>query len=143
MNIQSINEAITKAQKSNSKPYQIFSSNPIKANKGSIRKTLLDNKDLYGLKEVSQGANGVHLSAGAVEGLVELIRYNSDFSTGNLKSHSDFLFGKKLEQQFTKIQIDEIIENKNIEINGKKISTFDLTEEMNSNDSINALKLNL
>ena len=69
MNIQSINEAITKAQKSNSKPYQIFSSNPIKANKGSIRKTLLDNKDLYGLKEVSQGANGVHLSAGAVEGL--------------------------------------------------------------------------
>jgi nucleoside diphosphate kinase len=114
---------------------------PESANKGSIRRELLDNKDSFGLEEVSQGLNGVHLSAGPVEGLIELMRYNSDFRNDTIcKSHKDFSFGKNIEANFTPSEVESILSNINLQVDGKMVSIFDLTEEKNSDDAIQILK---
>ncbi|TAD96382.1 MAG: hypothetical protein EAZ97_14115 [Bacteroidetes bacterium] len=118
----------------------IGTTNPQTAASGSLRKSLLDKKDELGLAEVSQGMNGVHLSAGAVEGLVELIRYNSNFASKELKTFTDFSFGKSLKSNFSDAQIDSILNNENVNVDGKNISIFDLTEEKDSDEAIAILK---
>lgn len=119
----------------------IGSTNPSKAESSSIRRNLLDNCESYGLAEVSQGVNGVHLSAGPVEGLVELVRYNSNFSdTSAIKTIGDFAFGKLLLKHFTEKQIEAIVSNTNVNYEGKTISVFDLTEEKDSDEAIALLK---
>ena len=119
----------------------IGSTNPAKAETSSIRRNLLDNCETFGLAEVSQGVNGVHLSAGPVEGLVELVRYNSNFAdTSAVKTIADFAFGKMLLNNFSEAQIATILANANINYEGKTISIFDLTEEKNSDEAIALLK---
>ena len=87
--------------------------------------------------------NGVHLSAGPVEGLVELIRYNSDFSSQNgIKNISDYSFGRALKSEFTEEQINRIMSNEDLIIENTKVSIFDLTEEKNSDEAIESLKKN-
>lgn len=118
----------------------IGATNPINAHKGSLRREFLDNKEELGLSEVSQGVNGVHLSAGPVEALIELKRYNSNFSDNSkIKDFSDYLFGKKLQENFEQ-QFDDIVNNINVSIDGKSISIFDLTEEKNSDEAVELLK---
>jgi nucleoside diphosphate kinase len=119
----------------------IGSTFPESANQGSIRKELLIKKEILGLDEVSQGLNGVHLSAGPVEALIELCRYNSNFSNNeDIKDYTDFSFGKKLAENFEKSNVDKIISNVNVLIEGKNVSIFDLTEEKNADEAINILK---
>ncbi len=118
----------------------IGATNPNKASEKSLRKAFLENKEKLGLTEVSQGMNGVHLSAGPVEGLVELIRYHSDFEHHDLKTYKDFDFGKKLAEHFSEEQIHKILENVDMKVDGKMESVFDLTEEKNSDESIEILK---
>lgn len=119
----------------------IGATDPVKAAEGSIRRTLLENKANFGLPEVSQGMNGVHLSAGPVEGLIELIRYNSNFSQKNqIKDFRDFSFGKLLADNFTEDQIKYILSNPNVSVEGKVVSVFDLTEEQNSYEAVDKLK---
>ncbi|GAA4444349.1 hypothetical protein GCM10023091_34380 [Ravibacter arvi] len=118
----------------------IGATNPASAASGSIRRTLLDEKEALGLAEVGQGTNGVHLSAGPVEALVELRRYNSDFTVaGGEKKFSDFSFGKKLEAELGD-KINDITSNVNVVVDGKSTSIFDLTEEKNSDEAIELLK---
>lgn len=121
----------------------IGATNPNNANKGSLRREFLDNKDILGLSEVSQGVNGVHLSAGPVEALIELKRYNSNFADNNLiKDFSDYSFGKTLKDNFNG-QFDAIVNNINVSVDGKATSIFDLTEEKNSDEAVELLKLYL
>jgi nucleoside diphosphate kinase len=118
----------------------IGATNPANAEEGSIRKSLLVKKDALGLAEVGQGTNGVHLSAGPVEALVELRRYNSDLSTpGGEKSYEDYRFGQALAAAFGG-KIDQIVQNANVMVDGKTTSIFDLTEEKNSDEAIELLK---
>lgn len=118
----------------------IGATNPTNANKGSLRREFLDNKDSLGLTEVSQGVNGVHLSAGPVEALIELKRYNSNFANNTeIKEFSDYSFGKQLQESFNG-QFDDIVNNINITVNGKSTSIFDLTEEKDSNEALETLK---
>lgn len=119
----------------------IGATSPQNAAEGSIRRELLNHKDELGLDEISQGLNGVHLSAGPVEGLVELIRYNSDFSdTSRIRQINDFNFGKTLLNKFNSDQIAAITSNKNVLVDGKTISVFDLTEEKDSDEAIALLE---
>ena len=118
----------------------IGATNPAKADSGSIRRSFLDNKDELGLAEVGQGTNGVHLSAGPVEALVELRRYNSDFSApGGEKDFTSFSFGKSLSEAFGD-KLADITGNINVVVDGKSTSIFDLTEERNSDEAIALLK---
>lgn len=122
----------------------IGATNPQAANAGSLRRTFLDRKDELGLSEVSQGSNGVHLSAGPVEALVELRRYNSNFSDGGKsREFTEFSFGKKLAATFSPEQIEKIVNNANVTVNGKSVSIFDLTEEKDADEAIGLLKANL
>ncbi len=119
----------------------IGATDPESAAEGSVRGTLLKNKDTFGLAEVSQGSNGAHLSAGPIEGLIELIRYNSNFGNADgAKTYKDFSFGKTLAENFSESQIELILANIDVEVDGESISIFDLTEEKNSDESIELLK---
>ncbi len=114
---------------------------PEKANSGSVRREFFDRKDEFGLPDVSVANNGIHLSAGPIEGLVELIRYNSNLSDkSKTKTAKDFSFGKKLHENFNASDVDKILSNVNVDANGKKVSVFDLTELMDSDQAITALK---
>jgi len=115
----------------------IGATKPSDAKEGSLRRVLLDKKDEFGLSEVSQGVNGVHLSAGPVEALIELKRYNSNFSDDTkVKDFSTFSFGKKLAENFSHDSAEKILTNANVDIDGRAISIFDLTEEKDSDEAI-------
>lgn len=119
----------------------IGATRPSDAKEGSLRRELLDRKDELGLAEVSQGVNGVHLSAGPIEGLVELRRYNSNFADkSQIKEFSSFSFGQKLAENFSPEAMEKILSNVNVEIDGKSVSVFDLTEEKDSDKAIDILK---
>jgi hypothetical protein len=118
----------------------IGKTNPADAETGSLRNELLTRKQSFGLDEVSASRNGFHLSAGPVEGLVELMRYCSDFAVDDLKKPGDFVFGKQLEANFTTEEISRICRNQLVEYKGNKISTFDLTEEKNGEEALRLLK---
>lgn len=118
----------------------IGKTNPADAAQGSLRNELLQKSGLLGLKAVSSSRNGFHLSAGPVEGLVELQRYCSDFSTGKVMRPENFVFGKQLSSYFNAEQVNKIMKNSAVKYNDQKISIFDLTEEKNSEEAIELLK---
>ena len=118
----------------------IGKTNPADAVPGSLRNELLVNKEKLGLNEVSASQNGFHLSAGPVEGLVELMRYGSDFAAADVKKPADFSFGRQLLKVFSEEATGIICSNRIVSYRGNKISTFDLTEEKNSREAIEILK---
>jgi hypothetical protein len=118
----------------------IGKTNPQDALQGSIRKELLERKNEFGLKEISSSWNGVHLSAGAVEGLVELMRYNSDYETNHISNISDYQFGRYLVKFFGKEKAAWLLTNPNMNYKGKEMSVFDLTEELNTEDCLLLLR---
>jgi hypothetical protein len=108
---------------------------PGKAVVGSIRNSLLERKKEFGLQEISANKNGVHLSAGPVEGVVEILRF-SEQHTGL----EDLVFGRMLQESFAAEQIEKILSNAFVKSGDGHISTFDLTEELDSGDAIERLK---
>ncbi len=118
----------------------IGKTNPADAEPGSIRRTLLDSRDEFGLAAVSSSWNGVHLSAGPVEGLVELIRYNSDFSSSSKLKPSDFSFGQALLKEFQPATVERILENPEVVYENNTVSVFDLTEEKDADEALPILR---
>lgn len=118
----------------------IGATNPFKANPGSLRRDFLDHMEEFGIPEVSQSYNGVHLSAGPVEALIEIHRFDSDFSKKDgEKDFLDIPFGLKLAETFNRIP-DAILNNSTVMVEGKSETIFDLTEEKNSDEAIELLK---
>jgi hypothetical protein len=117
----------------------IGATNPKDALPGSLRNLLLQNREIFGLHAVSSSWNGFHLSAGPVEGLVELMRYTSDFSKNEHRSLTDFRFGRMLAAKFSDEAIGKITGNASIDTGSKKTSVFDLTEEKDSKEAIEIL----
>lgn len=117
----------------------IGKTNPSDAAEGSLRHEILRHREAFGLQAVSSSQNGFHLSAGPVEGLVELIRYCSDYDTGCMADPQAFLFGRQLQEHFTRERIQWICQNNLVEFQGEKIRTFDLTEEKNSLQALQLL----
>ena len=113
---------------------------PEKAEKGTLRRDIFDQYGKLGFDDVSYVINSLHLSAGPVEGLLELKRFNSEFDRQSESSFSDFGFGKMLEVNFSGADFEKIVSNSTVNYQGKQISIFDLTEEMNSLDAIELLK---
>lgn len=113
--------------------------NPEKANAGSIRNTLLQKRDELGLKVVDQGTNGCHMSAGPLEAMVELRRF-----FGPDKDFANTSFGKQLlAAGATEASLAKFAANENVQAEGKSVSAFDATEEVNAVDAVNTLKANL
>ena len=118
----------------------IGKTNPADALPGSLRNILLTREKHFGLSDISASQNGFHLSAGPVEGLVELIRYLSDYSGHDIRKTGDFNFGKSLQAHFTDKEVETICNNSIVNYKGALISVFDLTEEKNSNEALELLK---
>lgn len=117
----------------------VGATNPLNAADKSIRKDLLLRKEEFGLKTINSSWNGVHLSAGPVEGLVELVRYNSDYKNNEKSTIDDYSFGRRLRENFSEEQIMKIMDNCNVSYENKTVSVFDLTEEKNSDEALRLL----
>ena len=118
----------------------IGATNPAKAAPGSIRASLLARRAEFGLGEVNQGFNGVHLSAGPLEGLVELVRFASDRAAGTSLSPQETCFGRLLAAAgFSAQRVQALMANPDLNVDGQQISAFDLTEEMDAAEAVQAL----
>lgn len=118
----------------------IGATRPNEAEAGSLRNTFYLKKEELGIPEVSQAINGVHLSAGPIEGLIELMRYNSDYANGVTQKPSDYAFGCALASQFSDADVQKILSNITVMVDGKNTPLFDLTEEKDADAAIQILK---
>ena len=109
---------------------------PEKASTESIRGALYKQYGKFGFDNVSYVLNSIHLSAGPLEGLLELQRFNSTFEKNEEVPINDFSFGKMLTENFTKTEIEKICSNPMVNYKGKTISLFDLTEELNCDKAL-------
>lgn len=113
---------------------------PADAAPGSIRRTLLEQASELGLQAVTPSWNGVHLSAGPIEGLIELIRYQSDFESGKVLSVDDFALGRELVQRFGESTTQWLLGNPELSTDKGKVSVFDLTEEQNATAAVERIQ---
>jgi len=112
---------------------------PTKALDGSLRNQFLKIKSELGLKSVDQGSNGVHLSAGPLEGMVELQRFFTDHD-GKAISFGDTAFGSYLEGHGASAEsVTKFGSNPDADKDGKKVSLFDLTEEKSFDEAAKIL----
>ncbi len=116
----------------------IGSTDPAAAETGSIRRELLESADELRLSAVTPNLNGVHLSAGPVEAVVELIRFTDD-RTGAPPSYGDFTFGETLLREFSVAATEAILSNPDVVVDGATVSIFDLTEELDADEAIRVL----
>ncbi len=114
--------------------------NPAKANPGSLRRILLEKREALGLEEISQGINGVHLSAGPVEGLVELCRFSGLNPEQDLNTIGSFALGQALLRAASPATVRDILRDTKISVGGKPVSVFEATEEKNADDALAILK---
>lgn len=107
--------------------------NPLKADPASIRGQLLARQQELGMEDVSQGANGIHLSAGPLEGMVELTRFFSDEESGRKLESSGTAFGTLLANEGLSAKtIESFADNPSALLDGKPVTSFDMTEEMDA-----------
>jgi hypothetical protein len=117
---------------------------PAEAKAGSVRKGLLERQTDFKLGVVSPNLNGVHLSAGPVEGLVELMRFTQNREEPAARRDlTGFMFGKLLSEQFDANMIEEILGNCEVETESGVSTTFDITEELDSDDALLILRSTL
>ncbi len=120
----------------------IGSTDPSKAEPGSLREVFLTKRKELLIPEISPNLNGAHLSAGPVEALAELVRFTADRSDSSRSAKSrpeDFAFGRMLRKHFDEEEINAIISNEDVVKDGKTISIFDLTEELDSDEAVSRL----
>ena len=111
---------------------------PEKAEMGTIRRDLFEQFGKFGFEGVSYVINSVHLSAGPLEGLIELMRFNT---VGHQKPLiKDFLFGNILHENFSNEICNHILTNPIGKFKEKEISVFDLSEELNSEEAIHLFR---
>ncbi len=114
---------------------------PHRAAVNSIRWRMAQNRQRLGLREVSINCNGIHLSAGPLEGMVEVIRFfGSTIETGELTWETT-AFGQLLGREgFEPGEIRELAMNPTLKHEGQRLSAFDLTEERDARDAVNLLR---
>lgn len=120
----------------------VGATNAATANPGSLRGILFARQGDLGLAEVSQRFNGIHLSAGPVEGLAELVRFAPRDGEGRKDAVvTDFVFGRKLAESFDMADVHYLLGNPDVEYEGRNLSVFDLTEELDSGDALERLRI--
>lgn len=109
----------------------IGTTDPAKADGASIRGRLFADPAGFGLETVSYNFNGVHMSAGPLEGLAELNRFfGSDVPV------SDWTFAQTLRAAgVSEDGVAELLKNPVIEAGGERGTAFDLTEGVDAADA--------
>ncbi len=103
----------------------IGSTDPAKADAGSIRGRLFADPSGFGLASVNSNFNGVHMSAGPLEGLAELGRFFGDAQDWGFA-------GALAEAGASPEDIAGLVENPAIEVDGERTTAFDTTEGLNA-----------
>ncbi len=105
----------------------IGATDPSQASARSLRGILYADPASFGLTAVNSNFNGVHMSAGPLEGLGELDRF-----FGEVQPLTDWLFARTLAAAGASPDaIAELLENPVIETDGERGTAFDLTEGIN------------
>jgi hypothetical protein len=114
---------------------------PEAANQGSMRRIFLDRRAELKISTISRGYNAVHFSAGPLEGMVETIRYFSDYANQRPVDISMTCFGQLLlDKSFDRSDIEWLMANPTVSINGVQAPAFDLGEEIQPADAVRQLK---
>lgn len=116
----------------------IGTTNPQKAKPKSIRGQLLARQKELGLATVDQSLNGVHLSAGPLEALIELRRFSHHLEKGPPPIES-FEFGKRLLARFGPRVTNVLLTNPLVPTPQGELSLFDLSEEMDAECAVEAI----
>lgn len=110
----------------------IGATDPAKADGASIRGRLFADPAGFGLTTVSYNFNGVHASAGPLEGLAELQRF---FADG--ERVSDWTFAQALlAAGVTADHVEELVANPVLEADGERGTAFDLTEGLDASAAV-------
>jgi hypothetical protein len=105
----------------------IGATDPSQAAARSIRGILYADPAAFGLTAVNSNFNGVHMSAGPLEGLGELDRF-----FGEVQPLTDWSFARTLAAVGAPADaVTGFLENPVIETNGERGTAFDLTEGVN------------
>jgi hypothetical protein len=105
----------------------VGATDPSQANARSLRGTLYADPASFGLTSVNSNFNGVHMSAGPLEGLGELDRF-----FGEVQPLTDWSFARTLAAAGASTEaITGFLDNPVIEIDGERGTAFDLTEGVN------------
>lgn len=114
---------------------------PQRAAVNSIRWSIAQTRQGLGMREVNINRNGIHLSAGPLEGMVEVIRFfGSTIEKGELTWEAT-AFGQLLGQEgFEPGQIRDLAMNPTLKHEGQRLSAFDLTEERDARDAVSLLR---
>jgi hypothetical protein len=119
----------------------IGDTDPALAVAGSFRAELLEKKDAFGMSVVNKGLNGSHLSAGPLEGMVEVIRFTSNRAAGTVIAPEQTNFGHTFIQAGGTIaELQTLMGNPLVSAGGKTQSAFDATEHRDMSESINLLR---
>jgi hypothetical protein len=106
----------------------IGATDPAKAAAGSIRGRLRADPAAYGLTTVNSNFNGVHMSAGPLEGLGELARF-----FGEVQDLPAWTFAQHLRDAgLTDDDLPGLLANPVITVDGERGTAFDLTEGVNA-----------
>jgi hypothetical protein len=106
----------------------IGATDPSKAASGSIRGTLRADPASFGLASVNSNFNGVHMSAGPLEGLGELNRFFGE--VGDLTGWS---FAQALRAAgASAYDVSRLVDNPVVAADGVRGTAFDVTEGMNA-----------
>lgn len=113
---------------------------PARAEKGSLRELFLQRKDTLALKDVSQGANGIHLSAGPLEGMVEIQRFFSEHDQPRSLDVTQTCLGHLLQEKGLDAKaITRLAQNPVLPADETHTPAFDLTEEMDAREAADLL----
>ena len=113
--------------------------NPVEANSGSIRAQLRSRREELGIPEVSSGLNGVHVSAGPIEGMVEVIRYLSNWDEGQGRVPVTSFQLQAEAAGLASSVVQHAARNGLFETTDRVVPAFDLTEELDSEEAIRVL----
>ena len=106
----------------------IGATDPAKAAATSIRGRLRADPAAFGLASVNSNFNGVHMSAGPLEGLAELARFY-----GELQPRPDWAFSRALVGAgIQETDLAGLTDNPDVESAGERTTAFDLTEGVNA-----------
>jgi hypothetical protein len=114
--------------------------NPGRANPESIRGLLLRRKDELDLPEVSPMHNGVHVSAGPIEAIVEISRFMSNHDSGSVIEPESTTLGHELAQAAGPDLLATLCSNVSVRYGSESESVFDLTEEWDSSTLLRSVK---
>ena len=115
---------------------------PVQAARGSIRHTFFIKQTELGLAEVDQSSNGIHLSAGPLEGMVELRNFCSDYEYERRLGFDSTNFGRLLlSMGCPPPTLEKLAENPYLKCDEEPVSVFELTEERESTSAAKQLML--